>query len=132
MMIDDPARKGYLEARQEAVSAQLDSPVRIILTLFNEALAAMARAQVSLRSTDRPAFKDHVARAMTIIEGLRLHLDYERGGEVAISLGRVYDCVVARLLEAHRRRDAVLLAEAIELLEVVRDAWRELLPTQQG
>ena len=129
-MIDDPAHKGYMEARRDAVSAQLDSPVRIILTLFNEALAAMARAQASLRGTDRMAFKDHVARAMTIIEGLRLHLDHERGGEVASSLARVYDCVTARLVEAHRLRDEALLQEAVELVEVVRDAWGELV--EQG
>jgi flagellar protein FliS len=127
MMIDDPARKGYLEARQDAASAQLGSPVRIILTLFDEALAAMARAQASLRGTDRQAFKDHVARAMTIVEGLRLHLDYERGGEVAASLATVYDCVTARLVEAYRLRDEALLQEAVGLVEVVRDAWGELV-----
>ena len=132
MMIDDPARKGYLEARQDAASAQLGSPVRIILTLFDEALAAMARAQASLRGTDRQAFKDHVARAMTIVEGLRLHLDHERGGEVASSLAIVYDSVTARLVEAYRLRDEAILQDAERLLEVVRDAWGELLGTQHA
>ena len=132
MMIDDPARKGYLEARQDAASAQLGSPVRIILTLFDEALAAMARAQASLRGTDRQAFKNHVARAMTIVEGLRLHLDHERGGEVASSLAIVYDSVTARLVEAYRLRDEAILQDAERLLEVVRDAWGELLGTQHA
>jgi flagellar protein FliS len=132
MMIDDPARKGYLEARQDAASAQLGSPVRIILTLFDEALAAMARAQASLRGTDRQAFKDHVARAMTIVEGLRLHLDHERGGEVASSLAIVYDSVTARLVEAYRLRDEAILQDAERLLEVVRDAWGELLGPQHA
>ena len=132
MMIDDPARKGYLEARQDAASAQLGSPVRIILTLFDEALAAMARAQASLRGTDRQAFKNHVARAMTIVEGLRLHLDHERGGEVASSLAIVYDSVTARLVEAYRLRDEAILQDAERLLEVVRDAWGELLGPQHA
>lgn len=129
--MDDVARQGYREATMDAVSAQLDSPVRIILTLFNESLAAIAKAQVALRCADSEDFKEQVIRGMTIIEGLRMHLDYDRGGEVAVSLGRVYDCVVARLLEAHRQRDAGLLQEAARLIEVVRDAWGELLQQSQ-
>ena len=131
-MRDDAARQGYLEANRDALVAQVDSPIRIILTLFNESLAAIAKAQAALRCADREVFKEQVIRSMTIIEGLRIHLDYERGGEVAVSLGKVYDCVVARLLEAHRCRDAALLQEAIQLLEVVRDAWGELLGPQHA
>jgi flagellar protein FliS len=130
--MDDVALQGYREAAMDAVSAQLDSPVRIILTLFNESLAAIARAQAALRCADSEEFKEQVIRGMTIIEGLRMHLDYSRGGEVAASLGRVYDCVVARLLEAHRQRDAGLLQEAERLVEVVRDAWGELLGPQHA
>lgn len=130
-MSDDAARQGYREAKRDAIETQLDSPVRIILTLFNESLASIAKAQAALHSADRELFKEQLTRSVTIIEGLRLHLDYERGGEVAVSLAQVYDCVVARLLEAHRHRDTALLQEATQLLEVVRDAWAELLQPNQ-
>jgi flagellar protein FliS len=69
---------------------------------------------------------------MTIGEGLRLHLDHERGGEVASSLAIVYDSVTARLVEAYRLRDEAILQDAERLLEVVRDAWGELLGPQHA
>jgi flagellar protein FliS len=58
-----------------------------------------------------------------MIDGLRVALDHERGGEIAANLARLYDYIIRRLTEGNLRNDAALLDEAVELLNEIRGGW---------
>ena len=63
------------------------------------------------------------AAAIGIIGGLREALDSERGGELAGNLDRLYEYMIARLVEANTSNDTSLLDEVSALLLEVKSGW---------
>jgi flagellar protein FliS len=50
-------------------------------------------------------------------------LDMERGGEIAVRLGRLYEYMLNRLTEANFRQSDEPLAEVLGLLATLTEAW---------
>src|SRR3546814_4897539 len=65
-------------------------------------------------------------RAMEIISHLQLTLDVEKGGEIGANLDRLYSYMLTRLPKVDIRNDPQAAREVIELLEPLRESWREL------
>ena len=103
------------------------NPHRLILMLFDGAIAAIADAAAKL-SEQRIAGKGQaVSRAIRIIEeGLKASLDLESGGEIAGSLNEMYDYMSRRLLLASLRNDRAGLDEVARLLGELRGAWLDI------
>lgn len=68
-------------------------------------------------------FGEEICRTIGIIGGLREGLDLQRGGEVAANLDRLYEYMVARLVEANVTNDAAILDEVAGLLRNVKSGW---------
>jgi len=103
------------------------NPHRLILMLFDGAIAATTDAAAKL-SEQRIADKGQaVSRAIRIIEeGLKASLDLESGGEIAGSLSEMYDYMSRRLLLASLRNDRAGLDEVARLLGELRGAWVDI------
>jgi flagellar protein FliS len=68
-----------------------------------------------------------LSRCVAIVAELRSSLDMERGGEIAANLHRLYDFAIERLLEANLRSSPGPLDEALRVLEILAEAWAEML-----
>ncbi len=55
--------------------------------------------------------------------GLRESLDQQNGGEIAANLDRLYEYMVARLVEANIGNDVALIDEVAGLLRNVKSGW---------
>jgi flagellar protein FliS len=53
-------------------------------------------------------------------------LDFERGGDVAKSLGAMYNYMLRCILEGDLKKDLSRLDEAIRILEALQSAWEEI------
>jgi flagellar secretion chaperone FliS len=111
--------------RDAGVLAEVNdaSPHRLIQMLFEGALERIATARGAIRQGDVALKGERISRAIDIIEGLRAHLDLEKGGPVAANLDSLYEYMGRRLTEANARNDAAILEEVANLIREVKAGW---------
>ena len=122
------AAKAYRNVDLDSSVMSAD-PHRLILMLFDGALETVRLAEGHIaagRSEDRARA---VTKALKIVgEGLRGGLNRKDGGTLAERLGRLYDYITMRLLQANLRGDVKALHEVARLLGTLRDAWVQITP----
>jgi flagellar protein FliS len=108
------------------------NPHRLILMLFDGALAAIAAAKGQIQRQQTGEKGVMLSKAISILEeGLRLSLDKTAGGELAQQLDALYEYMSHRLLMANINNDVAAIDEVTGLLTVLRDAWQQIgVPTQ--
>ncbi|MGZ8228763.1 MAG: flagellar export chaperone FliS [Burkholderiales bacterium] len=122
------AISAYVRTGIETAVPEAD-PHRLIVMLFEGALAAIAEARMKLMGGDVPGRGKAISKAISIVQdGLRASLDSQKGGELAQQLGALYEYITMRLLHAnvHARQDA--LDEAAHLISELHAAWTAIAP----
>ena len=100
------------------------SHVQLIVLLYDSAVQSLELAREGISKNnyrDKARFLD---RAMAIVGELSSVLDFERGGQVAVSLHRLYDYMIQECLQANLRHEAAHLDGPIRCLTTLREAWR--------
>jgi len=106
------------------------SPQKLVVMLYEGAIAAIAAAQQHLRLKDIAAKGKAISQAISIIDGgLKASLDLSVGGALAQNLSELYDYMARRLLHANLRNDPAALDEVRQLLQQLMSAWETLAAT---
>ncbi|MDF5919625.1 flagellar export chaperone FliS [Pseudomonas aeruginosa] len=119
------AMKAMKQYQQVSIEAQVSdaSPHRLIQLLMQGGLERLAQARGAMEREQIPEKGILIGKAIGIIGGLREALDGERGGELAGNLDRLYEYMIARLVEANTSNDTSLLDEVSALLLEVKSGW---------
>ena len=114
--------------QREALKTRLASadPFEVTQMLMEGALESMKIAKINIENEDLENKSKFIAKATTIIDTLRLSLDYEAGGEISINLSDLYRYMSERLLEASIGNDIVKIDEVINLLSGIKGAWDQI------
>ncbi len=105
------------------------SPHKLIVMLFDGALAAVATALQHMSTKNIPGKGMAISKAISIIDnGLRASLDHKAGGEVAVNLDALYEYMSNRLMLANLNNQPELLEEVQRLLQELRSAWEAIAP----
>lgn len=116
----------YRAATEATVSKQ-----RIVQMLLDGAVTAIQRAIDGLELEDfglrQETVHNQITKAGAIVSQLRVALDLEAGGELAVRLFGLYGYIGDRLVQANLRKEADPLREAQRHLQVIQEAWREML-----
>jgi flagellar protein FliS len=99
------------------------SPHRLIQMLLDGALSKIAIATGHMQRNAVAEKGKEISVAISIVNGLRFSLDFEKGGEIAANLDRLYDYAARHLVEANIRNDITALEEVHKLLSEVRSGW---------
>ena len=102
--------------------------VELVQILFSALLESMSEAEGHMQRGSVELKCKSIARADKIVQGLRITLDHEQGGELARNLDALYEYVSRRLLHANLRNDVESLREARGLMADISSAW-EMLPS---
>jgi flagellar secretion chaperone FliS len=102
------------------------SPHGLVRILFDELLLALEATSLAMHSGDRHKAFDKQTRGLAILHALETSLDFERGGEVAVNLARVYREVRRRVLAASAENDADRMEGARDLIAEIAGAWRQI------
>jgi flagellar protein FliS len=94
-----------------------------VVMLYDGAIKFLNLTAADIENKDFIAKAEHSNRAFDIINYLQSILDFERGGEVAVTLDNLYRRVTALALRASVELDPKLMRRTAELLAPVRDAW---------
>jgi flagellar protein FliS len=111
----------YLE--QKILSAD---PVELIQLLYQGAVNAVMQARTHLAGGDIAARSAAISKCMNILGELQASLNLAEGGEISLNLGRLYEYMQIRLLNANLQQADGPLAEVQQLLEGLADAWRNV------
>lgn len=112
--------------------ASYASPHRLITMLLDGALEKISSAKGFMQRGEIANKGNYISWAISIIEGLRLSLDAEKGGEIADNLNRLYDYMERRLVEANAVNSEEMLDEVSSLLLNIKSAWEEIPEEARG
>ena len=93
-------------------------PHTLITMLFDGALERIASAKGAMQAGDVAMKGLMISKAITVVDGLRAHLDLEKGGEIAEN----------RLFEANFNNSAEMLDEVTQILLTLKEAWVGIKP----
>ncbi|WP_041367162.1 flagellar export chaperone FliS [Methylophaga frappieri] len=99
------------------------TPHRLVQMLMEGVLEKLLAAKGFMASGQVAKKGEHISWAISIIDSLRACLNTEVGGDVAINLGRLYDYMEARLLEANLKNDATMIDEVASLMIEIKSGW---------
>jgi flagellar protein FliS len=100
-----------------------DSPGRCIVKLYQHLAVMMRRAKGDLERSSLESAMGYIDRARATIEELICALDFERGGEIAKNLARIYGYMLRELLAIGINRDPAPLGELVSMTEELLGAW---------
>ncbi len=108
-------------------------PHKLILMLFEGALLQIGTAAIAMENKDIPKKGAAISQAIEIIlNGLKISLDYEAGGDLAQRLGALYDYMTQRLLYANLHNSRPAMDEVTQLLTDLKSAWEPIASSEQA
>ena len=99
------------------------SPHALVAILFEELLKALDAMAAACRRRDFGQRGTRQARALSVLLGLEGSLDFENGGEVAVSLAAVYADARRQIIAAAAENDADRIARVSDMLGELSSAW---------
>ncbi|MDQ2878991.1 MAG: flagellar export chaperone FliS [Pseudomonadota bacterium] len=104
-------------------TAEADGPALVQL-LYEEAIRALRSAAWAAEHRQIAMKSEKVTRATAILFALEAGLDFDRGGEVAVTLAKLYAGARGRVVEASIGQDPAPFRDVAATLEEIADAWR--------
>ena len=119
----DLYRQIELKARVESAS-----PHQLISLMYSGLLSSLADLRQALESKDLEAKSRSLTKAIGILNGLHDNLDTSVESEIPHNVGRLYDYMIRRLLDAGRELDESGVAEVTELVLTIKSGWDGIAP----
>ena len=119
--------KQYQTMKAEHAVSGAD-PHRLIVMLMQGVIEKIAAARGFLAQGKRPEKAQQISWAISIMDGLRMSLDKEKGGEIAQNLDDLYGYMEEQLLLANVKDDATRLEEVSSLMNTILSGWMEIAP----
>ena len=117
----------YARIGNETAVASADPPTSSSSCSSMAPWSPSARLAVALESKDVPTKGNSISKAIEIIvNGLKVSLDMEAGGELSERLAALYDYMAERLLHANLHNSRPALDEVAGLLRELREAWAQI------
>jgi flagellar protein FliS len=102
------------------------NPHRLIQMLFEGAIEKIVKAKLYMAEQKIADKGQYISWAISIIDGLKMSLDLESGGEIAKNLDALYDYMENQLVKANAENNPEYLDEVVSLIKSVKSAWDEM------
>ncbi len=100
-------------------------PYELVELMYKECIAALRAAAFATEKGQLPVKSERIARATAILFALESNLDFERGGEVARTLGTLYHGLRAKIINASIGGDPAPFRAVADDLEDIAGAWSQ-------
>ena len=118
------------------IATQTAPPGHLVLMLYEGAIRFLEQALAGFEHEDPLEFNvtinNNVLRAQEILIELDHSLDLPQGGDLALTLRRLYDYMNRQLTLSNTRKSPEGIHDTIKRLSVLRDAWSEMLRQQSS
>jgi len=102
------------------------SPHGLVKILFDELLLAIDAVSVALDQADTGKANDKNMRALSIVQALDSSLDFDKGGDVALSLAQIYRETKRLMLVAIQTGNGAESRKAHAIISEIADAWSQI------
>jgi flagellar protein FliS len=110
----------------QSMNVSTASPMDLVIMLYDECVKTLDRADAAFDLSGPAsieAISNHLLHAEDILTELTVSLDYEKGGDIATHLHRLYDFMIAHISEANVRKERNRIHEVRRMLLDLREAW---------
>jgi flagellar protein FliS len=107
-------------------AAAADDRLQLVLHMMQGALDRIATARGHMKRSEVAEKGQEIGRAIGLIDGLRVCLDKDNGGDIAGNLEALYEYMLKRLVEANLEDDPTGLDEVANLLGEIKSAWQQM------
>ncbi len=102
------------------------NPATLILMLFDRAIVLLDKSKKEILEKDYEKKGYSLTKAYDIITELTVSLDMEKGGEIAVSLKRLYGFVLQQIVDADRELDTNKIDNARKVVSELRESWASI------
>jgi flagellar secretion chaperone FliS len=114
-------------AQYQSVQVTTTDRGRLLLMLYEGCIKFLRQAKSGLDANDIPKFCRFLSKGQAIIAELMSTLDFEKGGQIAKDLDRLYDFMLFYLTEANLEKNSQKVEKVIELVETIYGAYKEII-----
>lgn len=117
-------------SQYQQTQVMTSSGVQIVVLLYDAAIQSIELARTGIESNNIKDKGRFLGRAISIVGELNSVLDFERGGEIAVSLHRLYEYILTELITANARNSTRHLDGPLRCLTTLREGWQEVAVRQ--
>jgi len=107
-------------------------PEKLILMLYDGAIRFIQQGIKAMKENKIEPAHNNLLRAQNIMVELMASLNFERGGELAVNLFRIYEFMHYTLVQANVKKDAEQLNRICDQLKRLRDSWAQALKKEEN
>jgi flagellar secretion chaperone FliS len=101
-------------------------PLQLIILCYDAAINDLKQAEeLHERHQMNEAYRK-IRHAQDIVTELLVGLDYERGGDVAGNLSRLYNFILRQLIGINSRENTSIYDDLVRILSELRDGWEAI------
>ncbi len=101
-------------------------PIQLIVMCYEAAINDLKQAEVLHEKREMNEAYLRIRHAQDIITELLVGLDYERGGDIARSLNRLYNFILRQLIGINSREDTSIYGHLVKILSELRAGWESI------
>jgi flagellar protein FliS len=122
----EPDGFGQYQQSDLAIQAAAANPHQLVLMLFNGLMDELVRAKSHIVAKRYERKVVSINKCIDILNALTSTLDYEKGGELALSLANLYDYCVYRLYDASHKLSVEYIVEVENILGNLQEGWEKM------
>ena len=106
-------------------------PEKLILLLYDGAIKFIRQGQRAMEEEKLEESHNSLIRAQNILVELMGSLNFDRGGEIASNLFRIYEFMHYTLVQANVKKEPESLGRICEQLKKLRESWCQALKNEE-
>ncbi len=110
----------------QKTSVETADPLKLVVLCYDAAIRDLQEARELHERHEMDAAYRKIRHAQDLITELLVGLDYERGGDIARNLNRLYNFILRQLIGINSREDTAIYGHLVKILAELRSAWEEI------
>ena len=116
-----PKNQGLKDYKEMSILSA--KPERLILMLYDGALRFLRQAIKGLEEKNLEFAHHNMIRTQNILTELIASLNFDKGGEIALNLFRIYEFMHYTLVQANVKKDPEPARKIYEQIKTLRNSW---------
>lgn len=128
-----PMRGSMKAYKSVALDSQktVATPYKVVQMLLAGALERLAKARTAIEKQEFAKRGELLSSTLMIVAELRMALDHEAGGDIAVNLDNLYEFMMGEIVQANIHDDVDKLETVSRLLREIKESWDAIPVSEQ-
>ncbi|GHV27525.1 flagellar export chaperone FliS [Synergistales bacterium] len=106
---------------------QMASKEQLLVITYDIGIRSCSAAERAMETSDVEQINTNLKRAQAVVRELMITLNLEQGGEVAVSLMKLYDYMYYQLVDANVKKEMEPVQRVRKMMEELKATWVEAI-----